>query len=224
MEKKTSVVLSAEPEPLEVDLARLAVLVIDMQNAFLKKGGMYDIWGVLTPAVVNVVKPVKAIVEAARAKGVRVIYVAHLLYPDAREVGQDSPFWHKRVLKSYRERPEMRDSLILRGAWGSEIADEVKPREDEILIEKRRFSAFVGTGLDNVLRSYEIKYLLFTGVATNICIESSLRDSSHLEYFPILASDATAACPDSRQESTVANVIQAFGWAAKTKDIVDILK
>jgi ureidoacrylate peracid hydrolase len=224
MEKKELAFLSAEPEPLEIDLSRLAVLVIDVQNAFVSKGGMYDIWGALTPAVSNVVRPIKTIVEAARLKGVRVIYVAHILYPDAREVGPNCPFWHKRVLKSYRERPEMRDSLHLRGAWGSHIVDELKPREDEILIEKRRFSAFVGTGLDNVLRSYEIKYLLFTGVATNICIESSLRDACHLEYFPILASDASAACPDSRQESTVANVIQAFGWAAKTKSILGILK
>ena len=118
----------------------------------------------------------------------------------------------------------MRDKMTMRGTWGAQIIDELKPREDEILIEKRRFSAFVGTDLDTTLRSYDIKYLIFTGVATNICVESSLRDACHLEYLPILISDAAAASPPSRQESTIANVIQVFGWATNTEKLLHDLK
>lgn len=133
---------------------------------------------------------------------------------------QCHPFWYTEVLKSYREKPEMRDRLLIRGTWGAEIIDELKPHVDEILIGKRRSSAFVGTDLDMMLRTYDIKYLVFVGVATNICVESSLRDACHLEYFPILISDAAASSPPSRQEATIGNVKQVLGWVTTSEDFL----
>ncbi len=97
-------------------------------------------------------------------------------------------------------------------------------REDEIVIEKRRFSAFAGTELDMMLKTFDIRYLVFTGVATNVCVESSLRDASHLEYLPILITDATAASPPSRQESTIGNVKQGFGWVSNSDQMINALK
>lgn len=214
----------AQPEPLEIDLKRTAILVIDMQNAFVSKGGMFDLWGFDITTIPKVIGPIKKILTAARAKKIRVVYFAHTLYPDVREVGPMSRFWINQVLKTYREKPEWRDKLLLRGTWGAQIIDELKPQKDEILIEKRRFSIFTGTDLDMLLRTYDIRYLVFTGVATNICVESSLRDACHLEYLPVLISDAAAASPSSRQESTIGNVIQCFGWVTTTEKLVQALQ
>jgi ureidoacrylate peracid hydrolase len=75
-----------------------------------------------------------------------------------------------------------------------------------------------------MLRTYDIKYLAFTGVATNICVESSLRDACHLEYFPILVSDATAASPPSRQEATIGNVKQVLGWVTTSDNIINAIE
>jgi ureidoacrylate peracid hydrolase len=118
----------------------------------------------------------------------------------------------------------MRRGSILEGTWGTEIIDELKPREDEMVIIKRRFSAFYGTELDMMLKTYVIRYLIFTGVATNICVESSLRDASHLQYLPVLVSDAVAASPPSRQQSSIDNIKEIFGWVTKSKYVLDILK
>jgi len=224
MKEHEMVKIQAEPEPLEIDLKRTAVLVIDMQNAFVSKGGMFDLWGFDTSAIPHVIEPIKKIINAARAKQIKVIYLAHVLSPDVREVGPFSAFWHNKVLTSYRETPQMRDSLLLRGTWGAEIIDELKPREDEILIEKRRFSGFVGTDLDMMLRTYDIRYLVFTGVATNICVESTLRDACHLEYLALLVADAAAASPPSRQEATIGNVQQVFGWVTNTDNLLQVLR
>lgn len=220
MKNQEVVILQAEPEPLKIDLKRMAVLVVDMQNAFASKNGMFDLWGFDISKVPQIMEPIKKITAAARAKTIKVIYLAHVLYPDVREVGPMSTFWYNRVLKSYHEKPEIRDKLLLRGTWGAQIIDELKPQANEILIEKRRFSAFVGTDLDMLLRSYDIRYLVFVGIATNICVESSIRDACHLEYFPILISDAAAASPPSRQEATIGNVKQCFGWVTTSENII----
>jgi len=204
--------LQAEPEPLEIDLNRTAVIVVDMQNAFVSNGGMFDLWGYDISSSNKIIRPIKEIISTAREKGIKVIYIAHRVSGDSRELSPNTPFWYNIAMKDYREKPEMRDRLIIKDTWGAEIIDELTPEEDDLLIEKPRYSAFSGTNLDMVLRAHDIKYVAFTGVATNICVESSLRDAYHFEYFPVLISDAAATGSPSAQEVTINNVKQCFGW------------
>jgi ureidoacrylate peracid hydrolase len=218
------VIVEAEPEPLEIDLRRLVVIIIDMQNAFVSKGGMFDLWSYDISNSLRIIKPIKKIIAAARERRVKVIYVAHRLSPDLRDIYPSSPFYHKNVLVSYREQPQIRDKLIIRGTWGAEIVNELKPQEDDIVVEKQRYSAFVGTNLDMILNTYDTKYIAFTGVATNICVESSLRDSSHLEYFPILISDAAASVSEPVQVMSINNVKECFGWVTTTDNFTQALK
>jgi ureidoacrylate peracid hydrolase len=225
MNMKQLVKLQAEPKPLEIDLQRTAIVIVDMQNAFASKGGMFDLWGFDISGIPRVVEAIQKIIQTAREKDIKIIYIAHRLSPDLREVGHLSPFsQNNKVLESYREKPAMRDKILLRGTWGAEIIDELKPKTGEILIEKRRYSAFAGTDLDMTLRTFDIRYLVFVGVATNICVESSLRDAFHREYFPILISDAAAASPPSRQEATIGNIKQVFGWVTTSENIVKAME
>lgn len=221
MKEQRLAMLHAEPGPLEIDLERLAVLVIDMQNAFASKGGMFDLRLNDISHIARTIEPIKKILGVARGRKIKVVYAAHRLSPDLREVGPMSRFWYG--TKSSREKPEMRGKWLLQGTWGAEIIDELKPQEGEMVIEKRRYSAFVGTELDMMLKTFDIRYLAFTGVATNICVESTLRDACHLEYLPILISDATAANPPGQQESTISNVRQIFGWVTTTENLVEAL-
>jgi ureidoacrylate peracid hydrolase len=214
------VTLSADPKPLELDIKRTAVLIIDMQNAFCRKGGMFDLGGRDISLIPQTYGPIRRVSTVAREKGIKVVYVVHRLTPDLREVGPLSRYSFRGMV----DRPDVRDKLILQGTWGAEIIDELAPRQDEMVIEKRRFSAFVGTELDMMLKTFDIRYLIFTGVATNICVESSLRDASHLQYLPILVSDGVAASPPSRQESTLANVREVFGWVTTSDNIVSALR
>jgi ureidoacrylate peracid hydrolase len=118
----------------------------------------------------------------------------------------------------------LRDKLIVRGTWGAEIIDELKPDKDDVVIEKLRYSAFSGTNLDMLLKNYDIKYLIFSGVATNICVETSIRDAYHLEYFPILVTDAAATQPSMSQEATIRNVRLCFGWVTSSQNVIQALQ
>lgn len=224
MKSEGALNLIAEPEPLKMEPERTAVIVVDMQNAFVSEGGFFDLRGYDPAATQMIIEPINRICTAARERGNKVIYIAHVLSPDLREVGPDSSFWYK-SMKFYRENPHWKDGFIIRGTWGARIIDALRPREGDLLVEKPRFSAFHGTNLDGLLKTYNLKYLLFAGCATNICVESSIRDAAHLGYFPILISDATANNgPAFMQEATQFNVKVCFGWVAKSEDAVSFLQ
>ena len=216
--------LIAEPEPIDIDLQRTAAIIVDMQNAFVSKGGMFDLRGIDVTPNQKIIEPIKKICNAARLKGVKIIYAAMVLSPDLREVGPGSTYWYKAV-KIYRENLAWKDVFLIRGTWGAEIVDELKPQKGDILFEKTRFSAFYGTNLDMLLKTYDIKYLLFAGVATNICVESSIRDAAHLSYFPILIKDASAhAGPPFMQDATIFNTKLCFGWVTDTENLLKVMK
>ena len=217
--------LEAEPEQLQVDLQRMAVVVIDMQNTFVNKGGMFDLSGQDISRGQRMIAPIKKICSTARARGVKVIYVVHQLSPDLRETGgPNSGYWYSQHVRMYREHPEWRDKFILSGTWGAEIVKELKPKEGEIVVVKPKFSAFFGTDLDTTLKTFDVKYLVFVGIATNICVESTIRDACYLDYFPILISDAVApAGPSYTQEATIYNIKLCFGWVTNAENLISVL-
>jgi len=159
--------------------------------------------------------------SAARARHVKVINVVFRYSPDMREMGSPGlPWWHKGV-SFYHENPEKRDKFLVRGTWGAEIVKELTPKKDDILSEKHRYSAFPGTTLDVTLKSLGMKYIVFLGAFTNICVEASLRDAFYHGYFPILVSDATAALgPPYTKDATIFNVRECYGWVTTTKEIM----
>ena len=134
--------------------------------------------------------------------------------------GEGSPNWWKsNALKTMRERPELKGKLLAKGGWDFELVDKLKPQPGDILIEKPRYSAFYNTALDSILRARGIKNLVFCGIATNVCVESTLRDGFFLEYFGVLLEDAThQAGPEFLQQASVYNVEKFFGWVSTVAD------
>ncbi len=221
---KKPALVQAEPEPIEVDLLSTAIIVNDMQNAFVSKGGFFDLSGKDISRGQKIIEPIKDICNAAREKQVKVIYVAGRNSPDLREMGNPSqPRWYK-AERFYREHPEWRDKFLTRGTWGADIVKELQPQEGDMLVEKVIQSAFFGTALDVILGTFDIKYLVFVGVATNICVEATIRDAFYYGYFPILISDATAPIgPEYMQDATIFNVKECYGWVTTTKELVNVL-
>jgi len=219
---RKAAVIPAEPEPIEIDLRSTAVMVIDMQNAFVSKGGFFDLSGEDISPSRQIIRPIQHICDVARAKEIKVIYVAFRYSPDLREMGSPGqPFWHKEA-RFYREHPEGREKFLIRGTWGAEIVNDLKPQAGDLMIEKTKYSAFFGTALDATLRTLGVHYLIFVGVATNICVEASLRDAYYHGYFPVLVSDATAPLgPAQSQEATVFNVTQCYGWVTRERELVN---
>ena len=218
--------VQAAPDTVEMDLQRTAVVVIDMQNCFVSNGGMFDLWGFDVSVSQKVIGPIKRITTAARAKGMKIVNVAHIYSPDLSDTGgENSPNWYKdKALPSHRENPEWGDKFYIGGTWGAEIVDELKPQKDDLFVVKPRYSAFWQTNLHTLLQSYSIKYLIFVGVATNVCVEHSVRDAYNYEYFPILISDASAHVgPPFTQDATIANIQFVYGWVTTTENILEAI-
>ena len=89
-----------------------------------------------------------------------------------------------------RKQPELKGSLLAKGTWDYALVDALKPQDGDIVIPKTRYSGFYNTNLDSMLRARGIRNLVFTGIATNVCVESTLRDGFHLEYFGVVLADA----------------------------------
>lgn len=217
------VTIQAEPEPIEIDLSRTAVVVVDMQNAFVRQGGYWDMAGWDISAIQKIIRPCQDIVRVVRERGAKVIYLQMGCSPDLSDVGgEDSPNRRKsRGLDLIRQHPELRDKLYIYGGWGADIIEELAPEPGDIVIRKQKYDGFMGTNLDIVLRTFGLKYLVFIGTATNVCVESTLRHAFFLEYFPILVADAVSQLgPSTNQEATLFNVRSIFGWVTNSEDFL----
>lgn len=216
-----AVTLPARPEPIRVVPGETAVVVIDMQNAYASPGGYVDQAGFDISGAAGPIGQIAKVLDVARGAGVQVVYLQNGWDPDYVEAGgPGSPNWHKsNALKTMRKRPELAGQLLARGGWDYDLVEGLKPQPGDIVIGKTRYSAFFNSQLDSVLRSRGIRTIVFVGIATNVCVESTLRDGFHLEYFGVMLEDATHHLgPSMMQEATVYNVEKFFGWVSTTAD------
>ena len=225
-EKKKWLKIDAEPEPIEIDSERAAVLVIDMQNAFVKPGGYLDIVGKDLTAVRDTIQPCREIIRKARTRGILVIYITMVLHQDLMGTGaQASPH----VLKSgamslLSDNPHIKDKLYFDGTWGADIIQELRPEAGDIVVKKQKYDAFIDTDLEAVLKTRAVRFLLFAGTATNVCVESTIRHAFFLDYFSILISDAVSHLgPNVVHEATIINVQSNFGWVTDSKRLLEAM-
>src|SRR6478736_7496054 len=220
------VTLPARPEPLGLAAAETAVVVVDMQNAYASKGGYVDLAGFDIAGAAGTIGQIAKVLETARAAGVQVVFLQNGWDAGYDEAGgPGSPNWHKsNALKTMRARPELQGKLLAKGGWDYELVDDLKPEPSDIVLHKTRYSGFFNSQLDSVLRSRGIRNIVFVGIATNVCVESTLRDGFFLEYFGVMLEDATHHLgPDFIQQATVYNVEKFFGWVATVHDFCGVI-
>ena len=215
------VTLPARPEPIRVAVAETAVVVVDMQNAYASPGGYLDLAGFDIGGAAAVIGQCAKVVETARGAGMPVIYFQNgwdAAYVEAG--GPGSPNWHKsNALKTMRARPELEGRLLARGGWDYDLVGTLAPHPGDLVIAKTRYSGFFNSQFDSALRARGIRNLVFVGIATNVCVESTLRDGFHLEYFGVMLEDAThQAGPEFLQRAAVYNVETFFGWVSTVAD------
>ncbi len=218
--------LNARPQPVRIAPAETAVVVVDMQNAFASKGGMFDLAGFDISGAAPAIDANRRLLKAAREAGISVIYLQMSYKPDLSDAGDpSSPNHHKELgMVMMRERPELAGRLLIDNSWDWQIVDALKPEPGDQIIRKSRYSGFGNTGLDSYLRARKIRNLLFTGVATNICVDATARDAYMLEFWPILVEDAmNHSGPDFNRQSTLWNFENAFGWVTRADIVVEAL-
>jgi len=209
-----TVTLPARPAPISVVAAETALIIVDMQNAYLSPGGYIDLVGFDVSGSPSVIAETAAIAAACRAARIPVIYLQNGFSPDQREAGGPSaPVWHKsNALRFMRDHEAFAGKLITHGTWDHEIVEALAPQPGDIVVPKARYSGFAGTNLEQLLAARRIRTVLVCGVATNVCVESTLRDAYHREFFPVMVTDATMAAGPGAQAATEFNVEKFFGW------------
>jgi len=219
--------INAKPEAIEIDLHQTAVIVVDMQNAFVSKGGMFDTFGRDISAAEGVIENNRKIIDASRKAGCKIVYLKMSYDRDyANSGGPDSPNWHKELgLVMMRNNPQYWGKFVTQGSWDEEICEELEPLPGDIIVRKQRYSGFAGTNLDMILKTHKTKYCIYTGVATNVCVESTLRDGYFLDYWPIIVSDGVNHTgPAVTQAATLWNIEALFGWVTTTDDLLKALR
>ncbi|AHB70930.1 pyrimidine utilization protein B [Cronobacter malonaticus] len=221
-----AITLTARPEALTFPPEQSALIVVDMQNAYASQGGYLDLAGFDVSATAPVIENIKTAVAAAREAGMTIVWFQNGWDSDYLEAGgPGSPNFHKsNALKTMRRRPELHGKLLAKGGWDYQLVDELTPLPGDIVLPKPRYSGFFNTPLDSMLRARNIRHLVFTGIATNVCVESTLRDGFFLEYFGVVLEDAThQAGPPFAQQAALFNIETFFGWVSDVQSFCDAL-
>ena len=222
-----TVVLAATPEHIELPLARTAVIVVDMQNGYASPGGYRDLAGKDIGPARSVIERTKEVLASAREAGLAIVYLQNGWDSELKNSGgPGSPNWYKsNPLKLMRSRPDLRGRILTEGSWDYEFVQGLQPASEDFVVPKARYSGFCGTDLDNLLRSRQIRHLVFVGIASNVCVESTIRDAYFREYFCIFVRDATQASgPPFMQDAVVYNVETFLGWVTDTASLCAALR
>ena len=169
----------------------------------------------------------RRLLAASRKAAVKVIYLMMAFKPDLSDAGDpSSPAYHKELaLRMRRSRPELAGKLLVDNTWDAAIVEALAPEPGERVIRKTRYDGFCRTELDTHLRAANIRYLLFTGVATNVCVESTARHAFFNEFWPILVEDAmNNSGPDFNRQATLWNFEHTLGWVTRSEHVIAALK
>jgi ureidoacrylate peracid hydrolase len=212
-------VLAATPEPIELPLDQTAVIVVDMQNGYASPGGYRDLAGKDVGPAQAVIDRTRELLASARSAGLSIVYLQNGWDAELKNSGgPGSPNWYKsNPLKLMREKPQLRGKILTQGSWDYQFVEGLEPAAEDFIVPKGRYSGFTGTDLDNLLRSRGIRHLVFVGIASNVCVESTIRDAYFHEYFCVFVKDATQASgPAFIQDAVIYNVETFLGWVTDT--------
>ncbi len=180
---------------------KIAVLVIDMLNDFVKPGAILEV-----PAARNIIDNIKKLIQVAHEKRIPVIYVC------------DS---HRKGDKEFEAWPPH----ALEGTHGAEVIEELAPQRGDIIVRKRRYSGFFETDLDLTLRELKIQTLILTGILTDICVFFTAVDAFYRGYEIYIVSDGTASIDEKRHNDALEKLrMLARAKVVKTEEAINLLK
>ncbi len=199
------------------------LLVIDMQNGFCSDGGSYEEYGASIGADINtyrkIVPNIKRIIATCHDLRIPVFYTQQV-----REASGIDLLTRMHRIIPKRRAEFLKIPACVRGTWDAEIMDELQPVKGDLVVVKRRDSAFQDTEFDMWLRSLGADTIIYTGVDTSICVENSIRDGFNSGYDVIVVEDAVASSWPELHNATLMKVRGSFGLVLTTEQLLDMLQ
>ena len=206
----------------QADPAHTALVMVDLQNDFMHPDGWVatqQVEGFLgDTGIADVESQSRELLDAARNTDVLRVFI--------RMLGDDRYLSGPLKALYARNHGHVRPPCVYEGTWGADWVDGLGPdgSDRELLIDKHRYSAFIGTRLDQILRSHDIRTIVVCGVATSGCVESTIRDGFMLDYYAVIAGDACGDYEPQRHRATLSKMALSFGTVVPTASIVDLWK
>jgi ureidoacrylate peracid hydrolase len=226
--------IEAKPQPITVNTTRTAVIVVDMQNDFCSKSGMFDRAGMNVSLVQKVVGPTRKVLLAAREAGIKIVYLKMGFLPDLSDLGDDDSPNRARHLHFGVGQPSVapdgrQGRFLIRDTWNTDVIEELRPQAEDVVLYKQRFSGFYRTDFDEILRKLRISNLIFTGCTTSVCVDSTIRDAMFRDYRCVLLADCTGEpiggdLARTNHEASLLTVETLFGWVSDSERFVSALQ
>ncbi len=220
--------IEADDQLVTLDLRRTAIVVIDMQNDFCEKGGWVDHLGVDYSPDRMPIEPLQKLLPELRNAKVPVIWVNWGNRPDLANMPPNQLHLYKPSGKGIglgESLPGNGHKVLEKDSWAAAVVDGLDQEPGDICVDKFRMSGFWGTQLDDILRNFGIRTVLFAGVNTDQCVLHSLTDANFLGYGCVLVEDCCATTsPGYCTEATLFNVKKGFGFVTNSDHILDALK
>ncbi len=188
-----------------------AVIVVDMQNDFCSPEGVISSrqgWH----RAQSIIPKLHDFLDKVRDGQVRVIFV-QMIREEKNLSGPERELQVRRGLQDWPCKPD---------TWGSQFVDNLQPGDTDVVVQKNKYSAFVGTDLDNLLRNWGVRTLILTGVSTYTCVESTARDGFMKDYYIVLPKDLTAGYEEDLYEGGLRNIDERFGQVVSSEEILAI--
>ena len=204
--------------PFEFDAGRSALVVVDMQNDFVREGAPLEV-----PDARKTIANIARLAERFRRIGAPVVYTRFLARQEDNLLWLWSPQCHAETRCCWRgTRREYTDAD--RALECTDVIEELRPQKDEPIIDKYGYGSFHHTNLDGLLRSLGVQSVVLTGTVTQICVEETGREAFHHGYRTTMVEDGVSSFAPDLQAATLKNFAMKFGWVSDTASILDALE
>ncbi len=216
--------VSAEPYPFAFDPAHVALLCIDFQRDFVEPGGFGESLGNDVSLLRSTIEPTRRVLDAARRHGWVVVHTREGHRPDLSDLFPAKRDRGKPTLRIGDDGPMGR--LLVRGSEGHDIVPELAPAPGEVVLDKPGKGSFYATDLETILRARGITHLVVTGVTTEVCVQSTVREANDRGFECLVLSDCTGSYFPEFYESALA-MFKAqggiVGWVGTSADLLTAL-
>jgi nicotinamidase-related amidase len=217
--------VEAEPYEFEFDPRSCALLIIDMQRDFVDPGGFGEALGNDVSLLRKAIAPTKTVLDAARARGMLVIHTREGHRQDLSDLPLNKKLRGR--LKAGIGDPGPMGRILVRGEYGHDIVDELKPAPGEPVVDKPGKGAFHATDLDSMLHNRGVRQLVVCGVTTEVCVNTSVREANDRGYDCLVLEDCVGSYFPEFQKAALA-MIKAqggiFGWVSDSERFLAGLK